>query len=77
LHVGGIKSLPHLPGLAEKRSKQPQIRFYTYGTHEDVNPSRWHLREVFPIGEWANGAFLFDVTSPRRCCYVHPTSHPR
>jgi hypothetical protein len=51
LHVGGMKSLPHLPGLAEKRSKQPQIRFYTYGTHEDVTPSRWHMREVFPIGE--------------------------
>jgi hypothetical protein len=50
LHVGAMKSLSHLPALAEKRNKQPQIRFYTYGSHENVTPLRWQIREVFPIG---------------------------
>ena len=53
VHVGALKTFFKLPVLAERRVKQPEIRFYTYGTHESVAPERWGIREIFPIGACA------------------------
>jgi hypothetical protein len=59
IHVGALKKLQNLPDLVDRRSKHPEIQFYTYGTHESVVPERWGIREIFPIGE-RNGSRPLD-----------------
>ena len=51
VHVSALTSLHRLPGLVERRSKRPHVQFYTYGSHEDVSPSLWSVREIYPCGE--------------------------
>ncbi|KAI0359145.1 hypothetical protein OH77DRAFT_1502266 [Trametes cingulata] len=50
VHVGSLSKLHCLPTLAERRSKHPEVRFMTYGTHPSVPRERWGIRELFPIG---------------------------
>ena len=50
VHVGALKTFHRLPVLAERRAKQPEMRFYSYGTHESVSPERWGIHELFPLG---------------------------
>ncbi|KZT74733.1 hypothetical protein DAEQUDRAFT_4099 [Daedalea quercina L-15889] len=50
VHIGALKSLSKLPALAERRNKQSDLRFYTYGTHESVPPERWGVHEIYPLG---------------------------
>ncbi|KAI0374422.1 hypothetical protein BV20DRAFT_1041377 [Pilatotrama ljubarskyi] len=50
IHVGALSKLHCLPALAERRSKHPDLRFVTYGTHPSVPRERWGIRELFPIG---------------------------
>jgi len=50
VHVGALQSLHKLPALVERRSKRPEIQFYTYGTHESVSPDQWGIRGIFPLG---------------------------
>jgi len=50
VHVGALRSLHKLPALVERRSKRPEVNFYTYGTHESVPSERWGIHEIFPIG---------------------------
>ncbi|CCM02177.1 uncharacterized protein FIBRA_04256 [Fibroporia radiculosa] len=49
-HVDALPTLYKLPGLAERRFKYPEVRFYSYGSHENVPASRWGIREIFPLG---------------------------
>lgn len=51
VHVSALTSLHRLPGLVERRSKRPHVHFYTYGSHEDVSPSLWSVKEIYPCGE--------------------------
>ena len=51
VHVSALTSLHRLPGLVERRSKRPHVHFYTYGCHEDVSPSLWSVKEIYPCGE--------------------------
>ena len=51
VHVSALASLHRLPGLVERRSKRPHVHFYTYGSHEDVFPSLWLVKEIYPCGE--------------------------
>jgi len=51
VHVSALSSLHKLPGLVERRSKRPHVHFYTYGSHEDVFPSLWSVKEIYPCGE--------------------------
>jgi len=50
VHVGAMKTLYKLPALVERRSRRPEIQFFTYGTHESVSPERWGIHEIFPLG---------------------------
>jgi hypothetical protein len=50
VHVGALKTLHHLPSLAERRSKRAELQFLTYGTHESIPPDRWGVHEIFPLG---------------------------
>lgn len=50
VHIGALATLYKLPALAERRYKRPDLRFYTYGSHENVSPDRWGIREIFPLG---------------------------
>jgi hypothetical protein len=51
VHVSALTSLHRLPGLVERRAKRPHVHFYTYGSHEDVFPSLWSVKEIYPCGE--------------------------
>jgi hypothetical protein len=51
VHVAALTSLHKLPGLVERRSQRPHVQFYTYGSHEDVSPSLWLVKEIYPCGE--------------------------
>ena len=53
VHVSALTSLHKLPGLVERRSKRPHVNFYTYGSHEEVFPSLWSVKEIYPCGEIA------------------------
>jgi len=50
VHIGAVKTLHRLPALAERRSKRPEIHFYTYGTHVSVPREQWGIRAIYPLG---------------------------
>ena len=50
VHVGSLPSFYQLPSLAERRVKQCDLRFMTYGTHPSVPHERWGVREIYPLG---------------------------
>lgn len=52
IHAGMLKALHSFEGLWKWRKYSVQTMFVTYGTHEDVHPSRWGFREIFTLGEW-------------------------
>ena len=60
VHVSALASLHKLPGLVERRSKRPHVHFYTYGSHENVFPSLWSVKEIYPCGE----IFLVSYYAP-------------
>lgn len=62
IHIGSFKTLWKFGGFMERRRVETNIMFVTYGTHEDIHPSRWGMREVFPIG---NSLVFFSVSSCR------------
>ncbi|KAF7362237.1 hypothetical protein MVEN_00569900 [Mycena venus] len=49
IHVGALKNVHNLPHLAQRRLR-PNVRFYLYGTHETVPPSRWGFRDIYQLG---------------------------
>jgi hypothetical protein len=51
VHIGAVKTLHKLPALAERRSKRPEIHFYTYGTHVSVPREQWGVRAIYPLGK--------------------------
>jgi hypothetical protein len=51
VHIGAMKTLHRLPALAERRSKRPEIHFYTYGTHSSVPRDQWGVRAIYPLGK--------------------------
>ncbi|KAJ7630621.1 hypothetical protein FB45DRAFT_916103 [Roridomyces roridus] len=50
IHIGSLKTFHKIPLSVERRAQTSGIRFYTFGTHETVHPSRWGVREVYPFG---------------------------
>ncbi|KAG1885640.1 hypothetical protein F4604DRAFT_1951840 [Suillus subluteus] len=50
IHVGALKTFYELSAVVTKRRDAPEVRFFTYGTHESVPSSRWGMREIFPLG---------------------------
>ncbi|CAL1696456.1 unnamed protein product [Somion occarium] len=63
VHVGALNTMHKVPSIANRRAKIPDLRFFTYGTHETVPPERWGVREVYPIGgcvTFTPSAFLED-----------------
>jgi hypothetical protein len=50
VHVGALVTLHRLPALAERRSKRPEINFYTYGSHTSVPRERWGVFPIYPLG---------------------------
>ena len=77
VHVGALKTLHKLPVLAERRSKQPEMRFYSYGTHESVAPERWGIRELFPIGAYTPFHSLSGHTAHPGQVGSSPSRRPR
>lgn len=55
VHVGALRTLHKLPRFTDRRTNYSLIQFYTYGTHEDVSPNIWGIREIYPCG----ASFLF------------------
>ena len=51
IHVGSLSTMWKIPSMWARRNKRPEIRFFTYGTHERALPSRWGIHEVYRLGE--------------------------
>ena len=51
VHVSALTTLHRIPGFVERRSKRPHVQFYTYGSHEDVSPTLWSVKEIYPCGK--------------------------
>ena len=63
VHVGALRSFYKLHALAMRRSKLSSLRFYLYGTHPTVPPTRWGIREVYPTGECYRRPRLSEMLS--------------
>ncbi|KAF8640769.1 hypothetical protein AX17_000419 [Amanita inopinata Kibby_2008] len=50
VHVGALATVHKLPGFTERRTRQPLVHFYIYGSHECVAPDVWGVREIWPCG---------------------------
>ncbi|KAF8167891.1 hypothetical protein B0H34DRAFT_683559 [Crassisporium funariophilum] len=88
VHVGALDTLHMLPSLAERRKKTPYVQFYTYGTHEDISPDSWSIREIYPCGgviTFSPSAMLHDPVAilqkirqihkhPLWTCYILPAA---
>jgi len=61
IHVGALETFYNLPALVAKRRDSPEVRFFTYGTHESVPSNRWGMREILPLGEYLQNS-IFHVT---------------
>lgn len=87
IHVGALTTVYRIPQLSDRREKCPQVRFYTYGTHESVVPEIWGIHEIWPCGgviTFTPQAALDDFfgllhrirqahTHPLWTCYVLPS----
>lgn len=51
VHVGALKTLHILEGLAQKR-KCMDIDFYTYGTDAGIPCKLWGIHEIYPRGQF-------------------------
>jgi len=73
VHIGAVKTLHRLPALAERRSKRPEIHFYTYGTHVSVPREQWGVRAIYPLGELSriHPRVLASSLSTRWHCDIH------
>ena len=60
VHVGSLPTFYLLPSLAERRVKQSDLRFMTYGTHPGVPHERWGVREIYPLGTSLRSLLLSD-----------------
>lgn len=78
IHVGALETFYNLSALVAKRRDTPEVRFFTYGTHESVPCSRWGMREVLPLGEYLQSRTL-NVTEvvQRRYRHLHAYGYGR
>ncbi|KAG0703112.1 hypothetical protein DFH29DRAFT_917942 [Suillus ampliporus] len=67
IHVGALKTFYKLSALVTKRRDSPEVRFFTYGTHESVPSNRWGVREVFPLGGIVTFTPLAIAEDPSGC----------
>ncbi|OJA18806.1 hypothetical protein AZE42_00847 [Rhizopogon vesiculosus] len=67
VHVGALVTFYNLPALVAKRRDTPEVRFFTYGTHESVPSSRWGIREVLPLGGIVTFTPMAMAEDPRGC----------
>ncbi|KIM48001.1 hypothetical protein M413DRAFT_217736 [Hebeloma cylindrosporum] len=49
IHIGSLQQIHKFPEFAERRTKT-FLQFYTYGTHYDVPPDMWAVKEIYPCG---------------------------
>ena len=49
VHVGALESL-HKASAISKRRQQPEIHFYTYGSHPSIPSNQWGVRAIYPLG---------------------------
>lgn len=51
VHIGSLWSISKAGAVNGRRAKEPDVRIFTYGTHESISPDRWGFKEVYPVGE--------------------------
>lgn len=68
VHVGALRTINQLHALVERRWRRAEIRFITYGRHEDVKPSLWGFREIFPLGN----VYFLIYTKAANCAFIVP-----
>ena len=53
IHISSLHQIHKFPEFAERRTKT-FLQFYTYGTHYDVPPDMWAVKEIYPCGALYN-----------------------
>lgn len=53
VHIAAVATLQGLPRLAERRALQPDVRFYTFGTHPKIPRGQWGVHAIYPLGKVA------------------------
>jgi len=53
IHISSLHQIHKFPEFAERRTKS-YLQFYTYGTHYDVPPDMWAVKEIYPCGALYN-----------------------
>jgi hypothetical protein len=61
IHIGSLHQIHKFPEFAERRTKS-YLQFYTYGTHYDVPPDMWAVKEIYPCGGLCN-IFILVIPS--------------
>lgn len=78
IHIGSLHQIHKFPEFAERRTKS-YIQFYTYGTHYDVPPDMWAVREIYPCGALYNNFILAEnftyLFGSRGDHHFHPSRH--
>lgn len=78
IHVGALKTFHELSSVVTKRRDAPEVRFFTYGTHESVPSSRWGMREIFPLGEYLQSRAIGVTDNLQRWyCHLHAFGYRR
>ncbi|KAG1755035.1 uncharacterized protein EDB91DRAFT_1214314 [Suillus paluster] len=67
IHVGALETFYKHSTLVTKRRDTPEVRFFTYGTHESVPSTRWGIREVLPLGGIVTFTPLAIAEDPYGC----------
>lgn len=76
IHVGALRTFYELSAVVTKRRDAPEVRFFTYGTHESVPSTRWGMREIFPLGECSRSrAIIVTDNLQRWYCHLHAFGH--
>ncbi|KAI5124451.1 hypothetical protein M0805_008335 [Coniferiporia weirii] len=87
VHVGAVQTINRIRALADWRCNKPEVRFVTYGYHENVKPSLWGFSEIYPLGgivTFTSSALLENPLGigelierihrhPFWECYIHPS----
>jgi len=57
VHVGALESLHRLSTITRRR-QQPEIHFFSYGSHPSVPSEQWGVRAIYPLGKLINGHYV-------------------
>jgi hypothetical protein len=59
VHQSAVQSLSELNNFSMLRAQRPELMILLYGTSPSVDPRRWRIRQIFPLG----GVITFTLSA--------------